>query len=115
MSTSIKVASVKEYFDRLGERFVGTAAKGVSATFQFELAGDAGGVYHVTVADGGFTVHEGAHAAPTSTLKISAENYVKMVNGELNGTMAYMKGLLKVSGNVIMAQKMQSIFPQSKA
>ena len=34
--------------------------------------------------------------------------------GELNGAMAYMKGQLKVSGNVLLAQKMQAIFPQGK-
>ena len=39
---------------------------------------------------------------------------VKMANGDLNGSMAYMKGQLKVSGNVMLAQKMQSIFPPSK-
>lgn len=112
---SIQVSSVKDYFDRLGERFVASAAKGLNATFQFELSGEGGGTYHVVVADGGFTVHEGAHASPTSTLKMDAAKYIDMVNGKINGTMAFMKGWLKVGGNVMMAQKMQAVFPQSKA
>lgn len=109
-----RVSSVKEYFDTLSDRFVASAAKGVSATFQFELAGDGGGTYHVVVNDGTMAVHEGASTSPSTTLKMNADNYVKMVNGEINGSMAYMKGQLKVSGNVMLAQKMQSIFPQGK-
>ena len=112
---SIQVNNVKEYFDRLGERFVAAATKGMNAVFQFELGGEGGGTYHVVVSEGTFQVVEGSHASPTSTLKMDASKYIDMVNGKVNGTMAFMKGWLKVSGNVMMAQKMQSVFPQSKA
>jgi putative sterol carrier protein len=108
------VSTVKEYFDTLSSRFVPSAAKGVKAIFQFELAGDGGGTYHVTVDDGVMSVAEGASEAPSATLKMSADNYVKMANGELNGAMAFMSGKLKVSGNVMLAQKMQAIFPQGR-
>jgi len=111
---SARVSTVKEYFDTLAARFVASAAKGVNAVFQFELAGDGGGTYHVTVSDGTMNVSEGPAPAPSTTLKMSAENYVKLVNGDINGAMAYMKGQLKVSGNVMLAQKMQAIFPQGK-
>ncbi len=109
-----RVSTVKEYFDTLPARFVASAAKGIKAIFQFELAGDGGGTYHVTVEDGAMAVAEGPSSAPSATLKMSAENYVKMANGELNGAMAFMKGQLKVTGNVLLAQKMQAIFPQGK-
>ena len=108
------VSTVQEYFDTLPARFVASAAKGVNAVFQFELAGEGGGTYHVTVDDGVMSVAEGASDAPSATLKMSADNYVKMANGELNGAMAFMKGQLKVTGNVMLAQKMQAIFPQGK-
>jgi putative sterol carrier protein len=111
---SSQVSSVKEYFDTLPQRFVPGAAKGVNAVYQFELAGDTGGVYHVAVSDGAMEIHDGPHGAPTATLKMTADDYVKMANGKLNGTMAFMKGQLKISGNMVMAQKMQGIFPPSK-
>src|SRR5262245_27304649 len=101
------VSSVKEYFDTLPHRFVASAAKGVNAVFQFELAGDGVGTYHVVVKDGTMAVQEGPSPSPSATLKMSADNYVKMANGELNGAMAFMKGQLKVTGNVMLAQKMQ--------
>ncbi len=110
----MRVSTVREYFETLPARFVASAAKGLNAIFQFELAGDGGGTYHVTVADGAMAVAEGPAPAPSAIVKMSADNYVKMANGELNGAMAFMKGQLKVTGNVMLAQKMQAIFPQGK-
>jgi putative sterol carrier protein len=108
----MQVSSVKEYFDTLPQRFVAEAAKTIQAVFQFELAG--AGTYHVIVDHGTMNVVEGAHASPTATIKMSGDDYVKMVNGKLNGAMLFMKGQMKVTGNVLLAQKMQGIFPPSK-
>jgi putative sterol carrier protein len=110
------VKNVKEYFDTLPQRFVKEAAKSIEAVFQFELAGegDNGGTYHVTVNHGEMSVDKSAHEKPTATIKMTGDDYVKMVNGQLNGAMAFMKGQMKVTGNVLLAQKMQAIFPPNK-
>jgi putative sterol carrier protein len=109
------VSSVKEYFETLPQRFVADAAKSIKAVFQFELAGENGGTYHVVVEEGKMQVVPSAHPTPTATIKMNGDDYVKMVNGQLNGAMAFMKGQMKVTGNVLLAQKMQAIFPQHKA
>ncbi len=106
------VESIQHYFQTLDDRFVASAANGVQAVFQFEISGDTGGTWHAVVDDGAFTLHEGAHDKPTTTLKMKDTDYVKMVNGKLPGPMAFMTGKLKVSGSIPMAQKMKSIFPQ---
>jgi putative sterol carrier protein len=108
------VSSVKQYFDTLPQRFQPAAAKGVKAVFQFELSGDAGGTYNVVVEDGTMKVNEGPSPAPSAVIKMTAEDYVKMANGKLNGIMAFTTGKLKVTGNVMLAQKMASIFPAGK-
>jgi putative sterol carrier protein len=108
------VASVKEYFDTLDKRFVAAASKGLNAVFQFELSGDGGGQYNIAVNDGTMEVKEGAAATPSVTIKMAADDYLKLVNGQLNGTMAYMKGQMKVTGNLMLAQKMQAVFPVGK-
>jgi putative sterol carrier protein len=109
-----QVTSVKQYFETLPERFVPEAAKGVHAIYQFELAGDGGGTYHVKVEDGAMHVAEGPAESPSTTIKMAANDYIEMVNGKLSGTMAFMKGKLKVTGNVMLAQKMQAFLPPSK-
>ncbi len=109
-----QVTSVKHYFDTLPERFVPEAAKGVNAVYQFEIAGDGGGTYHVKIADGTMQVVEGPAESPSATIKMAADDYVQMANGKLSGTMAFMKGKLKVTGNVMLAQKMQAFLPPAK-
>jgi putative sterol carrier protein len=108
-----KISSVKEYFDTLPTRFKPDAAKGLKAVFQFELSGDGGGAYSVSVDETALKIDEGTHSAPSITVKMAANDYVKMVNGELNGQMAFMTGKLKVSGNMMLAMKMQQLFPTS--
>ena len=110
---SFKISSVSEYFQTLDKRFVADASKGVNAIYQFELAGDQGGTWHIVVDDGSMNVNEGAHDSPTTTLKMVDTDYIAMTNGELNGQMAYMRGKLKIAGNIAMAMKMKNIFPQA--
>ncbi len=110
----IQVTSVKEYVDTLPQRFVAGASKGVKAVFQFELSGEGGATFNVTVDDGTMKVADGQAESPSTTIKMNGDDYVKMVNGKLSGTMAFMKGMLKVTGNVMLAQKMQAIFPPAK-
>ena len=109
-----QVTSVKDYFDTLPQRFQPAAAKGVRATFQFELSGDGGGTYHVKVEDGTMAVAEGPAPTANATIKMKGEDYVKMVNGQLSGTMAFLKGQMKIAGDMILAQKMQQLFPPNK-
>ena len=84
------------------------------ATFQFELSGDGGGTYHVKVEDGSIAVGEGPAASANATIKMKGEDYVKMVNGKLSGTMAFLKGQMKIAGDMMLAQKMQQLFPPNK-
>ena len=102
------VASVKEYFDTLNQRFVASASKGLNAVFQFELSGDGGGAYNISVNDGTMEVKEGAAATPSVTIKMSADAYHKLVNGQPTGTMAYTTGQMKATGNLMPAQKTQA-------
>ena len=109
-----QVTSVKDYFDTLPQRFQPAAAKGVRAVFQFELSGDDGGTYHVKVDDGSIAIGEGPAPSANATIKMKGEDYVKMVTGKLSGTMAFLKGQMKIAGDMILAQKMQQIFPPNK-
>jgi putative sterol carrier protein len=108
----MQVTSVQNYFETLPQRFVADASKGLHAIFQFELAG--AGTYHVKVDDGTMQIVEGASEKPNTTIKMAGDDYVKMVNGQLSGTMAFLKGKMKIAGDMMLARKMEAIFPPSK-
>jgi putative sterol carrier protein len=108
------VSTTAEYFSTLGERLVKENIGKLDATFQFELSGDGGGTWHVTFGGGEMTVTEGAHTAPTTTLMMDAGDYIKMVNGEIDGRMAALTRKLKLKGSKIKARKLDKIIPPNK-
>ncbi len=112
-SSAPKVASVAEYFATLEERFVPSASRGMDAVFQWEIAGDDGATYHALIKDGAMQLVAGRHPEPTVTIAMPATDYIKVVNGELDGTRAFTTGSGKVSGKLRMAMKMRSLFPQA--
>ncbi|MCZ7686633.1 MAG: Rieske 2Fe-2S domain-containing protein [Sandaracinaceae bacterium] len=107
----LRVASAREYRETLSRRFVPGAAAGVEAVFQWELAGEGGEIFHAEVKGGRLEVREGPHPRPTVTLRMAAEDYVRVVNGELDGMAAFTTGRGKVGGSLTMAMKMRSLFP----
>lgn len=109
------VTTIKEYFDTLPQRFQSAAANGVRAVFQFELAGPGGGTFSVSVDGPTLAVNDSAHAAPNVTLQMTADDYIQLANGKLNGPMAFAAGKMKVSGDMMLAMKMQTLFPPGSA
>jgi len=108
---NMAMTSVKEVFDGMPGAFNPTAAQGLDAVFQFEITGDGGGNWTVAVKDGACEITEGTHDAPTTTLTMSGETWLAMVNGELNGMQAFMSGQLKVSGDIMLANRIPELFP----
>ena len=109
-----RISNVQEYFETLNDRFVPEAAKGVNAKITYELGGDNGGTWTVTVADQAFSIDAGGCEKPKVTILMNADEYVQMANGDLDGTKAYMTRKLKVKGSIPMAQKMKKFLPPTK-
>jgi putative sterol carrier protein len=102
--------AVKEIFSAMPGNLNADAAKGMNSVIQFNLSGDGGGSYYVSIKDGACSVTEGTHASPNMTMSMAAQDYVDMISGKLNGQMAFMSGKLKIAGDMGLAMKMQSLF-----
>lgn len=109
---SLRVSSADEYFATLGQRFAPSGSAGVDAVFQWKLSGERALERYAVVRDGTMELHPGAHDSPTVTIAMSADDYVRMVNREIDGAWAFTTGRGKLSGSVPMAMKMRQIFPQ---
>lgn len=99
-----------EFFAALPGRFDPAAAAGVAAIIQFELTGEGGGTWHVTIADGACEVAEGPHDDPTLVVLASAENWLKVVAGSLDPQLAFLTGRLKVRGDMGLAMRLRALF-----
>lgn len=103
-----KITSVENYFETLEDRFNPDGAKGVDMTFQWEIDGQH---WHAVIENQEMTLHEGQTDSATCTLHITGENFVKMINGDLNEKLAVLTRKLKVTGNKLAAGKVRRIFP----
>ncbi len=107
-----EATTLKEAFDGMPSVFNKEAAKGLTAVYQFDLTGDKAGQYHVIIENETCTVKEGTHPSPHVTISMAGQDYLDMINGKLNPQMAFMSGKLKISGDMGLALKMQSLFPR---
>jgi putative sterol carrier protein len=103
-------SSCKEAFDTAPTRFKKDAAKGLNATYQFDLSGDGGGNWIISIKDEQCEVKEGKAASPNITLSMAAKDYLDMINGKLNGQMAFMTGKLRIAGDMGLALRLPNLF-----
>ncbi|MCP4544741.1 MAG: hypothetical protein GY832_47180 [Chloroflexi bacterium] len=99
--------------------FDASAAKGLTATIQFDVSGPESGVYHLRIAGGdGSTAAEcafytGPAAEPTLTISTPSDVWLRISSGELSGQEALMQGLYTADGDLSLLLKMDNLFKPS--
>jgi putative sterol carrier protein len=99
--------SAKDFFDGLEARADPAKTAGVNNSYLFDIEGE--GQWKVDVRDGNVSVSEGGGDADV-TIAASAEDFDKIVAGDMNPTTAYMSGKLKIKGDMGAAMKLQKLF-----
>jgi len=105
------LTNVKEVFTKMPEVFNPNAAQGLDVVFQFNITGEGEGNWNVTVKQGACQIQEGTHDSPSVTLTMAGETWLAIVNKELNGMQAFMSGKLKATGDIMLAQRIEQLFP----
>ncbi len=83
--------------------------QGMNAIYQFDLTGDGGGERWVKLQDGAGEFGTGQSEDPNITITMAAADFLELVDGKLDGTMAFMSGKLKVKGDMGLAMKLQNV------
>jgi phenylpropionate dioxygenase-like ring-hydroxylating dioxygenase large terminal subunit/putative sterol carrier protein len=107
--------SVEAYFTSLEARFDQGEARGLDAVFQWELTGPEAISHVAEIRGGSIQSSRGTHPSPTVTIEMSTEDYLRLINGELNGAMAFSTGRGRLRGPVRLAMRMQKLFPLDRA
>ncbi len=100
--------SVKDIFQRITGLDPSRLA-GFSGVVLFDLSGEGGGKWTLTVSEGKAKVEEGQTATPNVTLSASADDFVAIATGQLNPVSAFMQGKIRVTGDMGLAMRLQSI------
>ena len=81
----------------------------INSSYQFELTGDNGGSWAVDLTKKEDFVTGGTIENPKVTITMAAKDFVDLVEGRLNGQMAFMQGKLKLKGDMSLALKLQQL------
>lgn len=96
------------------EAFMPEKAAGVDTVVQFRFTGAQAADWYVIVKDQKADSIEGLHPDPKMTMTVDSEDYIKIATGEMDATMAFMKGKVKVAGDMGVALGMGKYFKFGK-
>jgi putative sterol carrier protein len=102
---------LQRIFAAMESMFRPERAEGADGIVQWEV--DDGGsthVYHVIMDAGTCRTAAGPADTPTATLAFTLANFVRFMAGEMNGIQAFMTGKVRISGDVMYAQRSESFF-----
>lgn len=102
--------TVQGIVEALPARFNAEAAAEVDAVFQFDIFGEQAGQWIVTVKDQQCQIAPGNHDDPQVTFSMEDTDFVDMMTGRMSGQEAFFSGKLRVSGDLILAQRLESFF-----
>ena len=81
----------------------------VGAIYQFDVTGEGGGTWTVDLKNKPGKVHPGANGKPDCTIALGVDDFVALMTGQLDGQQAFMQGKLKISGNMMLATKLNML------
>jgi putative sterol carrier protein len=102
-----------EVFKRMPEHFDPERAAGVSAIVEWRiLERDDGGhdAFHLIIEDGRCRLQQGPAERPVVTYEIAPVDFIRLVTGSASGPKLFLFGRLKISGNLLLAARMQTFF-----
>ncbi len=102
--------TMKQLVENHPKAFRPELAEGVDAVIQYELTGEEGGNYIITIKDGVCTTAEGLAENPNMTLTAEAQDFKDVLLGKANGMQYFMMGKLKLAGDLNLAMKLTSFF-----
>jgi putative sterol carrier protein len=103
------MATVAELMDAANKKITEDRARAstIGAVYKFELKGDGGGTFIMNLKDDpGVTEGDGPAQC---TIKMSATDYVDMVEGRVSGQRLFFTGRLKIKGDMSLAMKLEEL------
>ena len=94
--------------------FVPEKATGVDTIVQFKFTGSQASDWYVIIKDQKVESVQGLHPSPKMTMTVDSDDYIKISTGEMDPNMAFLKGKVKVTGDMTVALGMGKYFKYGK-
>lgn len=103
--------TIAESFETMVTLFNPNAAAGLNKTFQWNVSGDEAGVYALKVENGTVELVKGGVEKPDVTFNVSDKDWLAIAEGKLDPMNAFMSGRVKLTGDMMLAMRVQNLFP----
>jgi hypothetical protein len=106
-------ASAQELFDKQVPAALAAhpdKAKEIGATYLFKITGDDGGTWTVDLASSPPTCTAGEKGTPQCTIEVAHADFKSMLANPAVGMQLYFQGKLRVTGDPMLATKLQKLF-----
>lgn len=103
--------TVAESFQTMVSLFNPAAAGSMDKTFQWNITGEEAGKYALKVANGTCELIEGGVEKPNITFTVAGQDWLAVAEGKLDPMNAFATGKLKLAGDMMLAMKIQQLFP----
>ena len=107
MSEELTIAKLMSLMPKA---FVPEKAGDLEAVIQFNLGGEGGGDWAVTISEGSCSVNPGIAENPKLTLAAQASDYLDIITGKVNAMSAFAEGKIKLKGDLGLAMKLMTFF-----
>ncbi|BES80585.1 SCP2 sterol-binding domain-containing protein [Pyrodictium abyssi] len=107
--------SLRKAFLEIAEKAkekIGDEMKTWSRVFQFVL--DDGTEFYVEIQGGEVSVQQGRHPSPVATLATDSATLEKILRGELDAMAAFIRGKMRITGNVLETIKLRKMLEAAK-
>ncbi len=102
--------AVRDFMLGMVTSFCPDKAAGLKAVIQYKFTGEQSGNWMVDIHDQQCSVEEGVAPKPNLTISANALDYMDIMTGKKDGAKAFMQGKLKVTGDMGLAMKLQTLF-----
>ena len=110
---AVNPKSAVELFDEILPGALAKApekAKEVGSIYVFKISGDGGGEWTVDLANSPPAIKKGVEAGANCTIEVAHTDFIDMLTNPSKGMQLFMQGKLKVSGDPMLAMKLQKLF-----
>jgi len=105
--------TITELFEAMPSALNSAAAAGMNKTFQWNITGEEAGVWAFKIANGVGELIPGGVEKPDVTITVSDNDWLAITEGRLDPTSAFMTGKVKIAGDMMLAMRLQQLFPRS--
>jgi len=113
MASDQRPVVLGEIFGRMAEHFRPEEAAGIDAVVHFKVLDRPGGGYdhyEIVVRDGACRVSERPGLPPRVTIRIKPVDFLKLVTDNASGPVLFLRGRLRLDGDVMLASRLTGLF-----